>query len=206
MVYNLPNQGLTCDRVFNLFCLYGNVSKIKLLAGKEGAAMVQMFDKIHADQALNHLNKLRLAGQEVVVTYSKHPYIAEGRPGQGEEQQQQDQQLTKDYTSSQCNRFVKQHVMSYKHIYPPSSVLYFSNVSPTATEQTLLDHFTSLHIKTPNKVKLFPPPTTPQASPKKTGLFEFSSIEDAAMAVFTSNNVRLEGHTLKLAFSNNTVE
>eukprot|EP00301_Raphidiophrys_heterophryoidea_P016600 c261_g1_i1.p1 GENE.c261_g1_i1~~c261_g1_i1.p1 ORF type:complete len:453 (-),score=107.16 c261_g1_i1:190-1548(-) len=204
MVYNLPREGLTCDRIFNLFCLYGNVSKVKLLTGKEGTAMVQMFDKMHADQALAHINKLNLGGQEVVVTYSKHPYIAEGRSGQGEDEV--DHQLTKDYTNSQCNRFVKQHVMSYKHIYPPSSVLYFSNVSPTATEQSLIDHFSSLSIKPPNKVKMFPTPSTPQASPKKTGLFEFGSVEDAAMAIFASNNFRLDGHTLKLAFSNNSVE
>jgi hypothetical protein len=31
MAYNLPTMTeLTCDRVFNLFCLYGNVSRVKV--------------------------------------------------------------------------------------------------------------------------------------------------------------------------------
>ena len=32
MVYNLPVARITCDRVFNLFCLYGNVVRVKASA------------------------------------------------------------------------------------------------------------------------------------------------------------------------------
>uniref|UniRef100_A0A2S2NCW6 Heterogeneous nuclear ribonucleoprotein L n=1 Tax=Schizaphis graminum TaxID=13262 RepID=A0A2S2NCW6_SCHGA len=46
MVYGLDPDKANCNRLFNLFCLYGNVVKIKFLKSKEGCAMVQMDNEI----------------------------------------------------------------------------------------------------------------------------------------------------------------
>jgi heterogeneous nuclear ribonucleoprotein L len=45
MVYGLCPDKLNANRIFNLFCLYGNVVRVKFLKTKEGCAMVQESDK-----------------------------------------------------------------------------------------------------------------------------------------------------------------
>ena len=34
MVYGLNAEKMNCDRIFNLFCLYGNVVKVRILNSK----------------------------------------------------------------------------------------------------------------------------------------------------------------------------
>ncbi|XP_065087715.1 heterogeneous nuclear ribonucleoprotein L-like [Ochlerotatus camptorhynchus] len=58
MVYGLGNN---TDKLFNLFCLYGNVVRIKFLKTKESTAMVQMGDAIAFEPvecSIQHLNNI----------------------------------------------------------------------------------------------------------------------------------------------------
>ncbi|VDN15622.1 unnamed protein product [Dibothriocephalus latus] len=68
MVYNLNMSHMNCDRLFNLFCLYGNVGRIKFLRSKEGSAMVQMHDVASVDRALAYLPMITFAGQTLNVS------------------------------------------------------------------------------------------------------------------------------------------
>eukprot|EP00300_Choanocystis_sp_HF-7_P014861 c18857_g1_i4.p1 GENE.c18857_g1_i4~~c18857_g1_i4.p1 ORF type:complete len:463 (-),score=115.74 c18857_g1_i4:32-1420(-) len=214
MAYNFPPKQLTCDRVFNLFCLYGNVIKVKMLTSKEGAVMVQMGDKPQAEQALRHLNAAVLDGQEIVVTFSKHPFIADGRSVMAEADSTPTPNPTcKDYSNSSANRFNRPNANVSRHIYHPTNVLFFSNASPNATEDLFHELFSSLGLEQPTGIKFFPPTTsgtattsstTTNSAPRKTGLLEFSSVGTATMAVFVANNQRVDGHTIKLAFSMNS--
>ncbi|XP_023931732.1 heterogeneous nuclear ribonucleoprotein L-like, partial [Lingula anatina] len=56
MVYGLNSEKMNCDRIFNLFCLYGNVVRVKFLKSKDGAAMVQMGDASTVSSAIQNLN------------------------------------------------------------------------------------------------------------------------------------------------------
>ncbi|MBZ3883902.1 Heterogeneous nuclear ribonucleoprotein L [Sciurus carolinensis] len=49
MVYGLDQSKMNGDRVFNVFCLYGNVEKVKFMKSKPGAAMVEMADGYAVD-------------------------------------------------------------------------------------------------------------------------------------------------------------
>ena len=44
MVYGLCADRMSPDRVFNIFCLYGNVVRIKFLKSKQNACMVQVIE------------------------------------------------------------------------------------------------------------------------------------------------------------------
>ncbi|KAL1764767.1 heteroproteinous nuclear ribonucleoprotein L isoform X3, partial [Sigmodon hispidus] len=44
MVYGLDQSKMNCDRVFNVFCLYGNVEKVKFMKSKLVATTVGMAD------------------------------------------------------------------------------------------------------------------------------------------------------------------
>ncbi|NWH83008.1 HNRPL protein, partial [Piaya cayana] len=67
MVYGLDQAKMNCDRVFNIFCLYGNVEKVKFMKSKPGAAMVEMADGYAVDRAITHLNNNFMFGQKLNV-------------------------------------------------------------------------------------------------------------------------------------------
>ena len=49
MVYGLDQSKMNCDQVFNVFCLYSNVEKVKVMKSKPGTAMVEMADGYTVD-------------------------------------------------------------------------------------------------------------------------------------------------------------
>ena len=65
MVYGLDSQRMSCDRIFNLFCSYGNVWKVKFLLNKPGTAMVHMDSPQAAKSAIQFLTKVKLFGNEL---------------------------------------------------------------------------------------------------------------------------------------------
>lgn len=65
MVYGLDSQRMSCDRIFNLFCSYGNVWKVKFLLNKPGTAMVHMDSPQAAKSAIQFLSKVKLFGNEL---------------------------------------------------------------------------------------------------------------------------------------------
>ncbi|KAM3185787.1 hypothetical protein ACTXT7_005647 [Hymenolepis weldensis] len=65
MVYNLNMNYANCDRLFNLFCLYGDVGPIKFLRSKEGTAMVELHGIANANSALANLPMITFAGNKL---------------------------------------------------------------------------------------------------------------------------------------------
>lgn len=59
MYYNPFFQRIDEDKLFNLFSLYGNIVRIKLLRNKPDHALIQMGDGLQAELAVNFL-KVRL--------------------------------------------------------------------------------------------------------------------------------------------------
>ncbi|RMX41638.1 hypothetical protein pdam_00008905 [Pocillopora damicornis] len=77
MVYGLNAEKMNCERIFNLFCLYGNVVKVKFLTNKLGAAMVQMSDKVASEMIIRNLSGAVLFDSKINIIFSKHPFIAD---------------------------------------------------------------------------------------------------------------------------------
>uniref|UniRef100_A0A673LLG6 Heterogeneous nuclear ribonucleoprotein L-like n=1 Tax=Sinocyclocheilus rhinocerous TaxID=307959 RepID=A0A673LLG6_9TELE len=75
MVYGLDPSKINADRVFNIFCLYGNVERVKFMKSKPGAAMVEMGDCYAVDRAISHLNNNFLFNQKLNVCVSKQQAI-----------------------------------------------------------------------------------------------------------------------------------
>eukprot|EP01113_Clastostelium_recurvatum_P023808 TRINITY_DN283_c0_g1_i3.p1 TRINITY_DN283_c0_g1~~TRINITY_DN283_c0_g1_i3.p1 ORF type:complete len:491 (-),score=129.60 TRINITY_DN283_c0_g1_i3:81-1553(-) len=209
IVYGLDEARMNVDAIFNVFCLYGNVVKIKLLPTKKGSALVQMGDNNMADMALQHLNNAELFGQHLQVQYSKHPYIAESRPAApGAEVAEPEPTTSKDFSTSPLNRFTRANPNAYKHIYKPTATLYFSNLPKDFTEPQLITMFTGLGAVAPSGVKFFSlAPSADQAGKeeRRVGLLEFQDVQQATEALALANNSRVSSNTLRLSFSTNTI-
>lgn len=153
MVYGLQPE-LNCDRLFNLFCLYGNVVRIKFLRTKEGCAMVQMGDVLAVDRCVSSLNKVILFRSEVQIAYSKQAFLQDvvqpfilpdGSPS------------FKDFMGDKNNRFKNPELASKNRILPPSPVLHFFNAPIGIAENELSNMFEQFSGHEPISVKIFTP-------------------------------------------------
>ncbi|QHO24362.1 uncharacterized protein DS421_12g371590 [Arachis hypogaea] len=75
LVANLNPDRIDEDKLFNLFAIYGNIVRIKLLRNKPDHALIQMGDGFQAELAVHFLKGAMLFGKRLEVNFSKHPNI-----------------------------------------------------------------------------------------------------------------------------------
>ncbi|KAK5577389.1 hypothetical protein RB653_002330 [Dictyostelium firmibasis] len=160
LVHGLDDVVMTCDRIFNLFCVYGNVQRVKILSSKKGAALVQMEDVHQAEAVIRFYHQMSLFKDTLQINYSKHLSITDSHNPESPT-------LSKDFSQSNLNRFTHP-INTYKHLYKPSQTLYFSNVPKDFTEANFNQLFQSLNLQKPIGFKIFSAQLAPGASSAPT--------------------------------------
>lgn len=194
MVYGLDNSTANTDKLFNLFCLYGNVVRIKFLKTKEGTAMVQMGDAIAVERSIQHLNNIPIGndGSKIQIAFSKQNYLSEST----NPYTLPDNSISfKDYSASKNNRFLSLTQASKNRIQPPSKILHFFNTPPGMSEDQLLNAFTSKDCL-PSQVRMFPLKSERSSS----GLVEFPSVALAVNAIMKCNHSAIDHKGTKFPF------
>uniref|UniRef100_UPI0037E731C7 heterogeneous nuclear ribonucleoprotein L-like n=1 Tax=Semicossyphus pulcher TaxID=241346 RepID=UPI0037E731C7 len=199
MVSSLHPANMNCSRIFNLFCLYGNVEKVKFMKSVPGTALVEMGDEYAVDRAVTHLNSIKVFGKKLTVCVSKQQAVI---PSQVFEladgtSSYQDFSLTRNnrFSSTQSSRNI---------IQPPAAVLHFYNAPPTLSQQQLHKLCTEHNAPVFTKFKVF---DAKPSSKTLSGLLEFDSKTDAveALTVLNHHQIRIPNSsnpfTLKLCFS-----
>ncbi|MCJ8748871.1 hypothetical protein PDJAM_G00169810 [Pangasius djambal] len=199
MVYGLDPFKINADRIFNIFCLYGNVERVKFMKSKPGAAMVEMGDCYAVERAISHLNHTMLFGQKLNICVSKQQAIIPGQSYQLED----GSTSFKDFHGSRNNRFSTAEQAAKNRIQRPSNVLHFFNGQPDSSVEIFNQISEELAIKPPNSVKLF----TGKSERSASGLLEWETINDAMEALSVMNHYQMKNptgpypFTLKLCFS-----
>uniref|UniRef100_A0A2K5DFZ7 RRM domain-containing protein n=1 Tax=Aotus nancymaae TaxID=37293 RepID=A0A2K5DFZ7_AOTNA len=199
LVYGLDQSKMNCDRVFNVFCLYGNVEKVKFMKSKRGAAMVEMADGYTMDRAITHLNNNFMFGQKLNVCVSKQPAIMPGQSYGLED----GSYCYKDFSESRNNRFSTPEQAAKNHIQHPSNVLHFFNTPLEVTEETFFEIYDELGVKQSSSVKVF----SGKSERSSSGLLEWESKSDAQETLGFLNHYQMKNpngpypYTLKLCFS-----
>ncbi|XP_029427418.1 heterogeneous nuclear ribonucleoprotein L isoform X3 [Rhinatrema bivittatum] len=199
MVYGLDQSKMNCDRVFNVFCLYGNVEKVKFMKSKPGAAMVEMADGYSVDRAITNLNNSFMFGQKLNVCVSKQQAIM---PGQSYGLEDGSCSF-KDFGGSRNNRFSSPEQAAKNRIQHPSNVLHFFNAPPEVTEDNFYEICEELGVKKPSSVKVF----SGKSERSSSGLLEWDSKNDALETLSLLNHFQMKNpngpypYTLKLCFS-----
>uniref|UniRef100_H3AJA4 Polypyrimidine tract-binding protein 1 n=1 Tax=Latimeria chalumnae TaxID=7897 RepID=H3AJA4_LATCH len=196
LVSNLNPDTITPHGLFILFVIhkgvYGDVHRVKILFNKKENALVQMADATQAQLAMSHLSGQRLHGKVIRVALSKHQTVQLPREGQ------EDQGLTKDYSSSPLHRFKKPGSKNFQNIFPPSATLHLSNIPPSVTD----DELKSLFASTGCAVKAF----KFFQKDRKMALIQLGSVEEAIQALIELHNHDLgENHHLRVSFSKSTI-
>ena len=152
MVYGLDHEKMNCDRMFNLFCLFGNVVRVKFLKSKEGCAMVQMGDPVAVERCLNSLNNITFFNHKMQLSYSKQAFL-------NDVQQPFDlidnSPSFKDFMGNRNNRFTNPEAASKNRISPPAKVLHFFNAPHGVTEEDIMNIFKQNSTAIPTAVKFF---------------------------------------------------
>ncbi|CDS42852.1 heterolocus tagous nuclear ribonucleoprotein l [Echinococcus multilocularis] len=198
MVYNLNMAHANCDRLFNLFCLYGDVGPIKFLRSKEGTAMVELHGIANANGALANLPMISFAGKRLSGQLSRQQHIVEvsqpyilpdGSPS------------FKDFTGSRNNRYTHDSAAKNR-VYPPSRMLHFWNCPPGISSSQLQEVFAHAGVSVPNVVSLFK-----KNERNSSGVLEWNSVEEACDALIFCNHTVIPSpgdrvpFVMRLAFS-----
>ncbi|NXW75942.1 HNRPL protein, partial [Hirundo rustica] len=128
MVYGLDQAKMNCDRVFNVFCLYGNVEKVKFMKSKPGAAMVEMADGVLVSLPVSpvHISPVHISPQHAIM------------PGQSYGLEDGSCSY-KDFSGSRNNRFSTPEQAAKNRIQHPSNVLHFFNAPLDVTEDNFYE-------------------------------------------------------------------
>jgi len=193
MVYGCPDGKANCQRLFNLFCLYGNVLKIKFLKNKEGTAMIQMSDSASCERVMQNVNNISMFGSKINVGQSKQAFIQEvTRP-----MELSDGSISfEDFTRTRNNRFTTPEAAAKNRVQPPSRMLYFFNAPAKLKEDDVIKVFVEADVKPPHKIKIFPSRNEKSC----TGIVEFDSVSDCVEALVVCNHTALPNPVGKAPF------
>ncbi|XP_067093016.1 heterogeneous nuclear ribonucleoprotein L-like [Osmerus mordax] len=200
MVSGLHPAKMNCTRIFNLFCLYGNIEKVKFMKSVHGTALVEMGDEYAVDRAITHLNSIKVFGKRLNVCVSKQHAVIPSQVFELED----GSSSYKDFAMTRNNRFTSAGQASKNIIQPPSCVLHYYNVPPCISEEQLL-RLCSEH-DTPGFVKFKMFDAKP-SSKTISGLLEFDSKTQAVEVLTVLNHYQIRipngsnPYTLKLCFS-----
>eukprot|EP00261_Vitis_vinifera_P035532 XP_019076775.1 PREDICTED: polypyrimidine tract-binding protein homolog 3 isoform X1 [Vitis vinifera] len=180
LVSNLNPDEIDEDKLFNLFSLYGNIVRIKLLRSKPDHALVQMGDGFQAELAVHFLKGAMLFGKRLEVNFSKYPNITPAPD-------------THDYSNSNLNRFNRNAAKNYRYCCSPTKMIHVSTLPQDITEEEIVTHLEK-HGSIVN-TKLF------EANGKKQALVLFETEEQATEALVCKHASLIDGSTIRISFS-----
>lgn len=180
LVSNLNPDRIDEDKLFNMFSLYGNIVRIKLLRNKPDHALVQMSDGFQAELAVHFLKGAMLFGKRMDVNFSRYPNITPGAD-------------THEYLNSNLNRFNRNAAKNYRYCCSPTKMIHISTLPQDITEDDTLNHLEE-HGTILN-TKIF------ETNGKKQALVLFESEEQATEALVCKNATSLGGSIIRISFS-----
>ncbi|CAL0320503.1 unnamed protein product [Lupinus luteus] len=180
LVSNLNPDRIDEDKLFNLFSIYGNIVRIKLLRNKPDHALVQMGDGFQAELAVHFLKGALLFERQLEVNFSKHATILQGAD-------------TREYANSNLNRFNRNAAKNYRYCCSPTWVIHLSSLPQDITEEDIAnlveEHGTILNCK------VF------EMNGKKQALVQFETEEQATEALVCKHATSISGSVVRISFS-----
>lgn len=180
LVANLNPEKIDEDKLFNLFSIYGNILRIKLLRNKPDHALIQMADGFQAELAVHFLKGALLFGKHLEVNFSKHAQI---HPSSD----------STDYSGSKLNRFNRNLAKNYRYCCAPTKMIHVSSLPADVTEVEVVSHLEE-HGNIINS-RLF------EANGKKQALILFENEEQATEALVCKHAGTIDHSTIRLSFS-----
>ncbi|KAJ1695829.1 hypothetical protein LUZ63_012527 [Rhynchospora breviuscula] len=177
---NLNTEKVDEDKLFNLFSLYGNIVRIKILKNKPDHALVQMAEGLQAELAAHFLKGAMLFGNKMEVNFSKYPNITPAPDAH-------------EYANSSLNRFHNNAIKNYRYCCAPTKMIHLSSLPPEIAEDEVVAHVEE-HGRVVNS-KLY------EVNGKKQALVQFENEEQATEALVCKHATTLDRSVIRISFS-----
>ncbi|ANQ09228.1 Uncharacterized protein PCOAH_00036350 [Plasmodium coatneyi] len=189
--YNIPKDYTDVHKLFNLFSVYGFVSRIKILREKPDCALIQYAGYLFASVAQECLQHAKLDDQILELHFSK---ILDIRIAP--QQKQIESYKAKTFSSYDQRYLVADQVKYIKGACKPTKTLFISNVSEEVTEEYMMNLFMKYgEIK---KIKIQP---VKEGKKHITITVELSSEDAATRALMDLHNFYLKDRFMKVSYT-----
>ncbi|KAK0415240.1 hypothetical protein QR680_011844 [Steinernema hermaphroditum] len=200
MLYGIDQDHFNCDKLFNLFCVYGTCMRIKFLKNKTNTCMIEMGSAKEAALVTENLNGMELFKCKLFFEPSRQKSILST-----EEPWQMPDHTSSfiDYSSNKNQRFADIKAARKNRIVPPNRQLYWFDAPPGITESGIQKIFQMKRSTVPMTVTKFNIKTAKVA----VGTCDFESVEAATEALMLCNHAKVQlsqksdTFILKLAYS-----
>merc|ERR1719481_1104346 len=201
--HNLAVGEMNCDRLFNILCQYGNVSKIFFMKTKTGCAMIEMGDPEMAHRVISNLQSLELFGNKLQFDLSKQHTKITKAPLAWD--LPDGSSSVKDYYSARLNRFTTHDQAKKNRIISPTKVLHFFGISKM-TEAEAENMFLEYAAPQPNQIKWVESKNRDESSVETgnrmaMGLAYFDTVAAATEALVLVNHREVEGRVIRMCYS-----
>ncbi|KIH58799.1 hypothetical protein ANCDUO_10988, partial [Ancylostoma duodenale] len=183
MVYGieLKSGRFTCDRLFNLMCMYGHVVAVKLVTRNGDAAIVEFAHPDSVVTVMRLLHNLTLFGCSISFDFGRNETIIsssertlEGLPAY---------EFYSGCPLQRFDRYSSPENSNKNRITAPTTMLYWWNAPGYTTKEMIYRIFRSVGAPKPNKISPFPP-----GQCGSVGIVEFESSQRAAEALMLANH------------------
>ncbi|SCO68327.1 polypyrimidine tract binding protein, putative [Plasmodium vivax] len=189
--YNIPKDYTDVHKLFNLFSVYGFVSRIKILREKPDSALIQYAGYLFASVAQECLQHAKVGDQVLELHFSK---ILDIRIAP--QQKKIESYKAKTFSSYDQRYLLADQAKYIKGACKPTKTLFISNVSEEVTEECMMNLFMKYgEIK---KIKIQP---IKEGKKHITITVELSSEDTATRALMDLHNFYLKDRFIKVSYT-----
>jgi len=185
-------------KLFNLFCIYGDVMKIKFLMSKKGNCLVEMKDMWSADNVIRFLNGVKCFDMVLQISPSKHEEVKDfGKNGTMED----GTRAFHDFTNSRFHRYNTPDKAAKNRNVDPCRILHFFALPLEVDEDFVLKLLEDKNCPTPTSISMH------RSEICSAGLLEYEDVNEAIDTCAIANHANGaqpnngRRYNLKLAFS-----
>ncbi|CAJ0610258.1 unnamed protein product [Cylicocyclus nassatus] len=181
MVYGIEREKINCQMLFNLFCQYGNVLRIKFMAAKKDTAMAELGTSMAVTDVLHFLQGASLFGLSLQLELSRQTCI---RDDPNPFDMPDGSPSFRDFSMSALQRFSTPAAAARNRLIFPTNILHWYNAPVNMDEAKIRQLFAEKNAPEPKSVTVF----TGRSERSSSGIVEMKTIEQSNEALALLNH------------------
>ncbi|SBT77852.1 polypyrimidine tract-binding protein, putative [Plasmodium ovale] len=189
--YNIPKDYTDVNKLFNLFSVYGFVSRIKILREKPDSALIQYSNYLFSSLAQECLQHARIGEQILELHFSKiHDIRISAMQKKG------DSYKAKSFTNYDQRYLLADQAKYIKGACKPTKTLFISNVSEEVNEHCIMTLFSKY-----DEIKKWKFQPVKEGKKHLTITVELNSEDIATRALMDLHNFYLKDRSIKVSYT-----
>ncbi|CAD2095180.1 hypothetical protein YYG_04718 [Plasmodium vinckei petteri] len=189
--YNIPKEYTDVNKLFNLFSVYGYVSRIKILREKPDSALIQYSNYLFSSLAQECLQHAKICQNILELHFSKIYDIKISY-----QDKNRDSYKAKFFSNHDQRYGMSDQLKYVKGACKPTKTLFISNVSEEVTEECIIALFNKY-----DEINKFKSQPIKEGKKNFTATIEMNSEDTATKALMDLHNFQLKDRCMKVSFT-----